>query len=72
MESEPVPVTNPWEVIRDLGVKVFDPRFREPIFVKAEFMECDTCRSKPGTPPLCQGCIRNRGVIEALLQAFPK
>lgn len=28
------------------------------------FMECDTCRAKPGGPPLCAGCLHNRRVIE--------
>lgn len=27
------------------------------------FMECDTCRSKPGSPELCAGCLHNRAVI---------
>lgn len=30
------------------------------------FMECDTCRSKPGTPPLCRGCLHNRFIIASL------
>ena len=25
-----------------------------------EFVECDTCRAKPGTPVLCRGCLTNR------------
>jgi hypothetical protein len=31
-----------------------------------QFMECDTCRAKPGSPTLCGGCLHNRRVIEAL------
>lgn len=31
-----------------------------------EFMECQTCAAKPGTPPLCPSCLHNRFVIEAL------
>lgn len=31
-----------------------------------EFMECDTCRAKPGSPALCRGCLHNRQVIEEL------
>lgn len=27
------------------------------------FMECDTCRAKPGTPLLCCGCLTNRTLI---------
>lgn len=30
------------------------------------FIECDTCRAKPGSPMLCEGCQHNRGVIERL------
>jgi hypothetical protein len=28
-----------------------------------DFMECDTCRAKPGTPNLCAGCLHNRQMI---------
>lgn len=31
-----------------------------------EFMECDTCRAKPGSPQLCRGCLNNRSLIESL------
>jgi hypothetical protein len=31
-----------------------------------EFMECDTCRAKPGSPILCHGCLHNRAVINKL------
>lgn len=34
------------------------------------FMECDTCRAKPGTPPLCAGCLHNRSVIGGLAGAL--
>ena len=30
------------------------------------FMECDTCRRKPGSPTLCAGCLHNRKHIKAL------
>jgi hypothetical protein len=30
------------------------------------FMECDTCREKPGMPYLCQGCLNNRAEIGRL------
>jgi hypothetical protein len=36
--------------------------FQHPEF-KGEFMECDTCRAKPGMPDLCHGCLHNREVI---------
>lgn len=28
-----------------------------------EFTECDTCRAKPGSPDLCEGCLKNRKAI---------
>ena len=31
-----------------------------------EFMECDTCRAKPGSPVLCVGCLHNRVAIGRL------
>ena len=31
-----------------------------------EFLECDTCRAKPGSPDLCKGCLHNRALIEKL------
>lgn len=30
-----------------------------------EFVECDTCRAKPGSPFLCRGCLHNRDAIAA-------
>lgn len=32
---------------------------------EAGFLECDTCRAKPGSPYLCAGCLNNRGKIWA-------
>ena len=34
------------------------------------FMECDTCRAKPGSPQLCAGCIHNRRMIGNLKSAL--
>lgn len=31
-----------------------------------DFMECDTCSTKPGAPTLCRGCLENRKAIESL------
>ena len=31
-----------------------------------DFIECDECRAKCGTPSLCDSCISNRGLIENL------
>lgn len=35
---------------------------------KEEFIECDTCRAKPGSPTLCKGCLHNRGTISRLTE----
>lgn len=39
---------------------------KERTEVALEFVECDTCRAKPGSPTLCRGCVVNRAVIESL------
>ena len=39
---------------------------------KNEFMECDDCRAKPGSPALCWGCIHNRALITRLKSARKK
>ena len=31
----------------------------------SEFIECDTCRAKPGTPTLCAECLRRRAIWSA-------
>lgn len=31
-----------------------------------DFIECDTCRKKPGSPELCYGCYRNRTTIDEM------
>lgn len=28
------------------------------------FVECDSCRAKPGSPQLCNGCLQNRRTIQ--------
>jgi len=43
--------------------------FRNPSFNKKKeesFVECDTCRAKPGSPTLCYGCLHNREIICSL------
>jgi len=30
------------------------------------FQECDTCKAKPGSPTLCEGCLHNRQAISLL------
>jgi len=32
----------------------------------SEFIECDTCRAKSGSPALCEGCYQNRKTIYGL------
>ena len=39
--------------------------------VLLEFVECDTCRAKSGTPVLCNGCLSNRFVINRFLSTAP-
>lgn len=39
--------------------------FQHPHY-KDDFMECDSCRAKPGSPILCDGCLHNREVIGKL------
>lgn len=34
--------------------------------IDGEFWECESCRSKPGTPALCESCLHNRKVISDL------
>lgn len=36
----------------------------------SDFVECDTCRAKPGSPTLCSGCLANRATISALRAAL--
>ena len=31
-----------------------------------QFVECDACRAKPGSPVLCQSCLANRNAIDVL------
>jgi hypothetical protein len=38
----------------------------EPEASKPQFMECDACRAKAGSPTLCAGCLHNRRVIGQL------
>jgi hypothetical protein len=42
------------------------PNAKYPSEMPLEFMACDTCRAKPGSPPLCAGCLHNRYVIDEL------
>jgi hypothetical protein len=50
----------PWSVAEPPNVAVVEP---------SEFMECDTCRAKPGSPTLCHGCLHNRDVISQYRRA---
>ncbi len=31
-----------------------------------EFVECSVCAAKPGSPTLCDSCLKNRHAIETL------
>ena len=35
-----------------------------------EYVECDSCRAKPGSPTLCYGCLANRTTIGDLRVAL--
>lgn len=37
-----------------------------------DFVECDACRGRPGTPPLCVGCLSNRQAISQLRDLVTK
>ncbi len=37
-----------------------------------DFMECKTCKAKPGTPVLCPSCLANRSTIERLRAVVDK
>jgi hypothetical protein len=43
-----------------------DPYEKADDFPHDDFLECDTCRAKPGSPALCRGCLRNRTMINML------
>lgn len=38
----------------------------------ADFVECDACRAKPGSPQLCTGCLANRATITAMRAKLSK
>jgi len=37
-----------------------------------DFVACDSCKAKPGSPILCKGCLDNRASIGVLSQARDK
>lgn len=37
-----------------------------------EYKECDTCAAKPGSPPLCSGCLYNRDLVQKLWQKIER
>lgn len=47
--------------------EIFKAKNLRPVVDFAGFMECDTCRAKPGTPILCAGCSHNRTRIHNLI-----
>ena len=51
-----------WQPVQPASPPAPTEEEEEPV----EFMECDTCRAKPGTPPLCRGCLHNRKIIKSL------
>jgi hypothetical protein len=39
------------------------PQEPAPESFRRRFMECDSCRGKPGMPILCVGCLQNRAAL---------
>lgn len=39
-------------------------------FKRGEFVECESCAAKPGSPPLCRRCLHNRGTVRDHVAAF--
>lgn len=37
--------------------------YRRARYLNGEFVECDACFRKPGSPELCAGCLANRTTI---------
>ena len=37
-----------------------------------EFMECGSCRVKPGSPYLCEACLHNRTLVNSLKEKLMK
>lgn len=35
-----------------------------------DFMECDACRAKPGSPLLCAACLHNRNLFHCMRQSI--
>jgi hypothetical protein len=54
------------EVLDRLRARADDPYEKADDFPHDDFLECDTCRAKPGSPTLCRGCLRNRTMIGML------
>lgn len=53
------------------GVSLGHPYERETT-LESDFVECETCRAKPGMPVLCDGCLRNRQLITLLKRKIKK
>jgi hypothetical protein len=49
-----------------LSLDIIARAAHEPEASKPQFMECDACRAKAGSPTLCAGCLHNRRVIGQL------
>lgn len=63
-----------WTLLSD-GIATFVRRRNAALLpepVVPGFIECDSCRTKPGSPTLCRGCRHNRDVIEALRRQIGK
>lgn len=47
---------------KKLSIEIVEADRIEPVYTN-DFVECDSCRAKPGSPTLCYGCLNNRDLI---------
>ncbi len=40
--------------------------------MKYDFMECKECAAKPGSPQLCEACLRNRDSLSKLSEILDR
>lgn len=57
-----------WRTMVKNGLRGYS---RESAFMRDEFVECDACTAKPGSPELCAGCLANRLTIQRLKEMIP-
>jgi hypothetical protein len=60
------PVDDTPENWRKIVSNALRDEYRQNRFGDDDFVECDVCAAKPGTPALCAGCLANRETIGRL------